>query len=99
MLTSDQSILTYARGAVIPDRLARRAHAHYLDYAARMLTLYRAGAGRTRRDLHKAVESVLADEPDCSTRRVATFCKILDDAGEFDTDRRGEAAKLRLKVF
>src|SRR6185436_14459466 len=27
------------------------------------------------------------------------FCKLLDDAGEFDADRRGRAAELRLRVF
>src|SRR5258708_7929998 len=89
MLTSDQSILTYDRGAVLPDRLSRRAHAHYIDYAQRMLTLYHAGAGRTRRELHKAVESILADEPACSSRRVAAFCKLLDDAGAAPGPARG----------
>ena len=49
--------------------------------------------------MHRAVESILADEPDCDRRRVVAFCKLLDDAGEFDKDARGEASKLRVKVF
>src|SRR6266566_7853476 len=99
MLTSEQSIVSYQRGLATPDRLTRRAHAHYLAHAERMLAVYRRGVGRTRRELHRAVESVLADEPDCDSRRVGAFCKLLDDLGEFDRDARGESAKLRVKVF
>ena len=32
-------------------------------------------------------------------RRIQAFCKLLDDASEYHTDSRGEAAQLRLKVF
>jgi predicted nuclease of restriction endonuclease-like RecB superfamily len=64
-----------------------------------MLAAYRAGLGSTRRELHRAIRNILSNEPDCPRQRIAAFCKLLDDAGEFDTDRRGEAAKLRLKVF
>ena len=38
-------------------------------------------------------------EPDCDGRRIASFCKLLDDAGEFADDSRGAAAELRLRVF
>jgi predicted nuclease of restriction endonuclease-like RecB superfamily len=99
MITSDQSIISFHRGVASPDKLTRRTHAHYVPYAERMLAAYRAGVGRTRRDLHRAIESILADEPDCDRRRVGVFCKLLDDAGEFDKDARGEASKLRVKVF
>lgn len=99
MLTADQSIVRYDKGLAFPDRLTRVTHKHYLDYAARMIAVYRGGVGRTRRQLHKGVEAVLASEPDCDRRRIAGFCKLLDDAGEFDQDRRGAAAALRLKVF
>lgn len=99
MLTSEQAIVVYEGGRAIPDRLTQRAHAHYLDYARRMLLAYQHGVGRTRRELHRSVEGILANEPDCDTRRVQAFCKLLDEAGEFDRDSRGRAAKLRLEVF
>ncbi|MBM4035953.1 MAG: DUF790 family protein [Planctomycetes bacterium] len=99
VLTSEQSIVVYDQGRALPDRLTQRAHAHYLDYARRMLLAYQHGIGKTRRELHRSVEGMLANEPDCDTRRVQAFCKLLDEAGEFDTDRRGEAARLRLAVF
>ena len=99
MLTSDQSIVRYDKGHAFPDRLTRVTHRHYLDYAQRMMAVYRAGVGHTRRQLHKAVEAVLSREPDCERRRIAAFCKLLDDAGEFDQDQRGAAAALRLRVF
>ncbi|MBM4036976.1 MAG: DUF790 family protein [Planctomycetes bacterium] len=99
VLTSEQSIIVYDGGRAWPDRLTQRAHAHYLDYARRMLAVYQHGVGQTRRELHRSVEGILANEPDCDTRRIQAFCKLLDEAGEFDTDRRGNAAKLRLAVF
>ncbi len=99
MLTSEQSIVCYEKGHALPDRLTRVTHRHYLDYAQRMMGVYQCGVGRTRRELHKAIEAVLSGEPDCTRRRIAAFCKLLDDAGEFDQDRRGDAAELRLRVF
>ena len=99
MLTRDESIVVYERGRAIPDRLTRRAHAHYLAYADRMLDTYRRGAGRTRRELHRAIEGIFADEPECESRRIRAFSKLLDDASEYDEDRRRVAAKLRLQVF
>src|SRR5690606_20950177 len=33
------------------------------------------------------------------SRRVAAFCKLLDDVSVYDTDKRGAAAKLRQQVF
>jgi predicted nuclease of restriction endonuclease-like RecB superfamily len=99
MLRSEHSIVRYERDQAIPDRLTRITHKHYLEYAQRMLTVYATGINRTRRDLHRAVRGILADEPDCDPRRISALCKILDDAGEYDTDKRGAAAKLRLAVF
>jgi uncharacterized protein len=99
MLRSEHAIIHYESGRAIPDRLTRITHRHYLDYAQRMLAVYRSGIGRTRRELHGSIRNILATEPDCDRRRIAAFCKLLDDAGEFQTDRKGAAAALRLKVF
>jgi uncharacterized protein len=99
MLLSEHAIVVFERGRAIPDRLTRQAHARYPAYAGQMLRAYRQGIGRTRRALHQAVERILADEPDCDPRRVQAFAKLLDDLGEFDTDRAGRAARLRLQVF
>ena len=99
MLTSEQAIVVFEAGQARPDRLRRRTHGHYTAYADKMLAAYRNGAGKTRRELHRAVEAVLAGEPDCESRRIQAFCKLLDEAGDFDTDPRGRAARLRLRVF
>lgn len=99
MLTSEQAIVVYERGRAVPDRLTQRTHAHYLDYARRMLLVYRHGVGKTRRELHRSIEGILANEPDCQTRRIQALCKLLDDASDFDSDPSGKAARLRLAVF
>jgi len=99
MLTSEHAIVAYRRGRACPDRLTRRTHVHYVTYAKRMLAVYRSGAGQTRRALHRTIENLLANEPECPSRRIRAFCKLLDDASDFATDRRGQAAKLRLRVF
>jgi hypothetical protein len=70
-----------------------------VDYAERMLAIYREGAGRQRRWLHRDIEAVFADEPDCPVRRIQAFCKLLDDASTFQSDPTGASAKLRLEVF
>ncbi|MCL5278706.1 MAG: DUF790 family protein [Planctomycetes bacterium] len=99
MLTSEQSIVEYRAGRAIPDRLTQNTHRHYLEYAGKMLAIYREGIGRQRRELHRQVEAIFADEPDCPIRRIEAFCKLLDDAGIFQADTSGKAAKLRLDVF
>jgi predicted nuclease of restriction endonuclease-like RecB superfamily len=99
MLRSEHSIVRYDRDQAIPDRLTRVTHKHYLQHAQRMLTVYTTGINRTRRELHRSIRGILADEPDCDPRRISALCKILDDAGTFDKDKRGAAAKLRLQVF
>ncbi|MBN1359677.1 MAG: DUF790 family protein [Sedimentisphaerales bacterium] len=99
MLTSEQSIVEYRDGRAVPDRLTQKAHRHYVEYAERMLSVYRDGAGRQRRELHRQVEMIFADEPDCPIRRIEAFCKLLDDQSVFQADPGGSAAKLRLDVF
>ena len=101
MLTRNEAIAVYdfESGRVHPDRLTQRAHAHYVHYAEQMLRVYRTGAGRTRKELHRAVAAIFAAEPDCPQRRIDAFCKLLDDASSYDRDRRGRAVRLRREVF
>lgn len=99
MLSSEQAIIRFERGQAIPDRLTRQRHAHYLSYAQRMLDVYRHGVGLTRADLHRSIRRILQDEPDCPPQRVSAFCKLLDDASEYDEDSSGGASELRLRVF
>jgi len=99
MLTSEHAIVEYRRGRAIPDRLTRPAHAHYVDYARRALGVYRAGVGRQRRHLHRSVEKILFDEPDCPVRRIRAICKLLDDRSTYQSDPAGDAGRLRLRVF
>ena len=99
MLTKELAIADYDRGRILPDRLTRKCHRQYATYAERMLAAYRSGAGRTRRELHRAVWDILAKEEDCPARRVDAFCKLLDDVGVYQRDRRGRAAALRREVF
>lgn len=101
MLTRELAIAEYdfARGLVIPDRLTSKLHGRYLDYAEKMLDIYRRGTGLTRRELHRAVADLFAAEDDCPQKRIDAFCKLLDDASEYERDRRSEAAQLRRQVF
>ena len=100
MLTSAQSIVAYdfARKTVVPDRLTRTAHAHYVRAAESMLSVYRRGVGETRQTLHRRVESILGRLDDCPPRRAAAFCKLLDDRSTYRSGRSG-AATLRSRVF
>lgn len=99
MLTSEQSIVEFKAGRAIPDRLTQRTHRHYMEYAEKMLSVYNDGIGQQRRWLHRQIESLFADEPDCPVRRIQALCKLLDDKGTFQADPEGKAAKLRLEVF
>jgi predicted nuclease of restriction endonuclease-like RecB superfamily len=99
MLTSEQSIVEFKAGRAVVDRLTQLTHRHYAEYAEKMLSVYRNGIGRQRRRLHRQIESVFADEPDCPVRRIQAFCKLLDDKSIYQTDPNGRAAKLRLQVF
>ena len=101
MLTKELAIFDFERGRLVPDRLVRSAHDHYLEYARRMLEIYAGGIGQARHELHAAVHRVFANEPDCPPQRIDAFCKLLDEDGiaKYDTDRRGTAAALRREVF
>jgi predicted nuclease of restriction endonuclease-like RecB superfamily len=99
MLTSEQSIVEYEAGRAVPDRLTQNTHRHYAQYAEQMLCVYRNGIGRQRRELHRQIETIFADEPDCPVRRIQAFCKLLDDSSVFQTDSSGTTAKLRLELF
>jgi len=99
MLTKELAIAAYEGGRIFPDRLTRNSHRHYQGFAERMLHVYRTGTGRTRRELHRAVAAIFAEEEDCPTRRIDAFCKLLDDAATYQRDSRGRAAGLRRQVF
>lgn len=99
MLTSEHVIVEFRAGQAIPDRLRQSSHRHYIEYAERMLSCYRDGIGQQRRQLHRQIEALFADEPDCPVRRIQAFCKLLDDRSIFQADLPGKAAKLRLDVF
>lgn len=99
MLTREHGIAELKGGIVHPDRLTRRKHSHYLEYADRMLAVYRKGVGKTRHQLHVEIRRIFEDEPDCPPKRIAAFCKLLDERSEYHTDKNGDAARLRIKVF
>ncbi len=99
MLTRELAIAEYSLGQIIPDRLTRHEHAHYVPLLNRVLAYYRDGTGKARRDLHRFVNDVFAEEADCPQRRIGAFCKLLDEKATYDRDRRGNAAKLRRQVF
>lgn len=101
MLTRLEAISTidFSSRRIIPDRLTRLAHAQYALLARKMLATYQYGSGRTRRELHQSIAQLFVDEDDCPTRRIAAFCKLLDDYSEYERDAKGEAARLRGTVF
>ena len=99
MLTREHAIVDYRDGRAFPDRLDRTRHAHYVGYAERMLAIYRSGIGRERRALHRDMETLFAEEPDCPLRRIRAFAKLLDDVSTYAADPKGEASRLRLRVF
>ena len=101
MLTRELAIAEYdfQRARILPDRLTPRSHAQYARYADRAVAIYRGGAGRTRRELHRDVHDLFAREHDCPARRIDGFCKLLDDVSTYARDRHGRAAALRRQVF
>ncbi len=101
MLTRQEALIEFddVSGLAIPDRLRKGTHAAYLGYAKKLLAIYSAGVGRTRRELHRAVENTLAAVDDCPRRRVAAFQKLLDERSRYAADASREAAKLRQRVF
>lgn len=99
MLKSDHAIarFDFVHRVVHPDRLRKGRDNHYLEAAQAIVQVYRDGTGKTRQQLHREVESILDPLDDCPPRRVAAFCKLLDQQADFNTDRG--AAKLRRRVF
>lgn len=99
MLTRELAIAVYENGVVLPDRLCRKSNAEYVEYAERMLDVYRNGAGRTRRSLHQSVGRIFPEQGNCPEKRVRAFCKLLDDASDFMKADRQSIARLRISVF
>jgi predicted nuclease of restriction endonuclease-like RecB superfamily len=97
MLTSEQAIVNFEGDRAVPDRLLKATHRHYVEHARAMVQLYRNGKGEQRRQLHRRVEALFYREADCPPRRIAAFCKLLDDASTWHA--APDAWKLRLEVF
>lgn len=100
MLRSEHSIVRYKyqQRRIEPDRLRRGRDDAYVSAAKILLRIYRDGIGRTRQTLHRNVEEVLARLSGCPPRRIAAFCKLLDDHSAFQCDKKA-AVDLRRKVF
>ncbi len=101
MLTKEYAICRYdfQHQRIIPDRRTTKEHAHYLNFAERMLEVYRTGTGSRRRELHRALHAVFGDEPDCPQRRIDAFCKLLDDQSRYSDAGRRDVPRLRRQVF
>jgi predicted nuclease of restriction endonuclease-like RecB superfamily len=99
MLTKAEALSDVKDGLVIPDKLIKSAHGHYVGLATDMLRIYREGIGVTRGELHEAIEVLFRGESDCPARRIAAFCRLLDDESEYDGAEGDAAARLRMEVF
>ncbi|MCU0716305.1 MAG: DUF790 family protein [Pirellula sp.] len=99
MLTRELAISRIVQGEIQPDRLTRTTHSEYLALAPKLLSVYETGSGVSRRSLHARIRDLLMQAPNCPPKRIGAFCKLLDERSEFETDARGESAKLRQKVF
>jgi hypothetical protein len=101
VLTQEQSIVEYdfTRLTVVPDRLSRATDAHYVPLADNLLAIYREHVGEVRKVLHDHVRRSMQTLTNCPARRIAAFCKLLDDASEFQRGVSAAAAKLRQRVF
>ncbi len=99
MLTSEHAIVEFKAGRAAPDRLTQAAHRDYLEYARQMLEVYTHGIGTTRRRLHRQIEAIFQNKPNCPLPRIRAFCKLLDDVSDYQTDPYGNSARLRLEVF
>lgn len=100
MIRSEHSIVRYdfLQREALPDRLLKTRDAAYVDVMAECIAVYQQGIGRVRQELHGEVEVLLSEMPGCPPRRVAAFCKLLDDAGRF-AESTGKAAAFRRRVF
>ncbi len=101
MLNSQQALaeFDFEKGLILPDRLTRLDHAHYLPVADQLLKTFADSLGETRQRVHQRAEVVLEQLNDCSARRMAGLIKLLDDVSQYESDRGGQAAKLRQLVF
>jgi uncharacterized protein len=98
MLTRELAIAKIEAGLVIPECLTRSTHAQYLVLAEKMCRVYSHGVGRTRGQLHASVRSILEQEAECPRRRMEAFCKLLDERCGYESDKAGQASKLRRHV-
>ncbi len=98
MLTKSEVEYVWANGAVTSGRI-RKDQPYYEDYAAELLTLFRNGIGRNRKELERGAEEILEKCDDCSLTRIRAFFKLLTEVSEFETDPDKSAAKLRRKVW
>ncbi len=99
MLTNEEALFEIDGWKVVPDKLIRSKHEHYLSLAEEMMSIFRNGTGRSRDELKSEVRQLFWDEKHCNPRRVKAFCKLLEDESVFDVDERGAAAKLRIQVL
>ncbi len=99
MLTKEHSVVNYKGKTIIPDKLNSKDHHHYIEFAKKILGIYKTNIGQTRTNIHYKVSQVFKDEPDCPSKRIKSFCKLLDDVSQYDRDKGGNAEKLRKKVF
>jgi predicted nuclease of restriction endonuclease-like RecB superfamily len=101
MLTKDLAVanLDFHRFRIEPDRLTQQKHGHYLAVVEAMLRVYQTGTGLRRRDLHRRIQNLFTEIPDCPPRRIDAFCKLLDDQSVYDDSGRKKAPALRREVF
>ena len=99
MLTRELAIAAYSDGRILPDRLLRKTHRPYLDYAERMLAVYRDGIGRTRRELHRAVQAFLRRPTTARPGGSRPSASCWTKRATYQQDRGKRAAALRREVF
>ncbi|MHC4870650.1 MAG: DUF790 family protein [Planctomycetota bacterium] len=103
MLTADLVINEFKRKGriltAVPDCLNRQEHGYYLPVVESALNIYASGKGEPRDNLHRKVEKLFLQVEDCPPRRIRAFCKLLDDASVYNTDKGAQSAELRLRVF
>ncbi len=100
MLNKDHVLIDidYKTGRVTPDRIRQKTHSGYVELSDQLLTLFKNGIGRTRRDLERDVEQILDRDSSCPLRRQQAFFKLLEEVSEWDTDKGHQAWKLRKTV-
>jgi predicted nuclease of restriction endonuclease-like RecB superfamily len=100
MLRSEHRIVRYdfRQRQVHPDRLRHGRDDDHLAATKLLLRLYREGIGWTRQSLHEGVAETLSRLKSCPPRRIAAFCKLLDDLSRYRAERKA-AVQLRQRVF